>query len=41
MFDEIEFKRVNKLPKYVFAEVNELKMKERYAGNYVIDFSIS
>jgi len=40
MFDEIEFQRVNLLPKYVFAEVNELKMQERRAGNDVIDFSM-
>ena len=40
MFDEIEFDRIKRLPKYVFAEVNELKMKERRAGNDVIDFSM-
>ena len=38
MFEEIEFGRVKQLPKYVFAEVNELKMQERRAGNDVIDF---
>jgi len=40
MFDEIEFTRVKQLPKYVFAEVNELKMKQRHAGHDVIDFSM-
>ncbi len=40
MFDEIKFSRVELLPKYVFAEVNELKMQERHAGNDVIDFSM-
>jgi len=40
MFDEIKFDRVDTLPKYVFAEVNDLKMKQRRAGNDVIDFSM-
>jgi len=40
MFDEIKFDRVEMLPKYVFAEVNDLKMDERRAGNDVIDFSM-
>ena len=40
MFDEIEFERIKRLPKYVFAEVNELKMAERRAGADVIDFSM-
>ena len=40
MFDEIEFDRIKRLPKYVFAEVNELKMAERRAGADVIDFSM-
>ncbi len=40
MFDEIEFDRMKRLPKYVFAEVNELKMAERRAGADVIDFSM-
>jgi alanine-synthesizing transaminase len=40
MFDEIEFSRVKQLPKYVFAEVNELKMQQRHAGHDVIDFSM-
>jgi alanine-synthesizing transaminase len=40
MFDEIHFDRMNRLPKYVFAEVNDLKMAERRAGEDVIDFSM-
>jgi len=40
MFNEIQFDRMNRLPKYVFAEVNELKMAERRAGKDVIDFSM-
>ncbi|MGE0738863.1 LL-diaminopimelate aminotransferase [Sulfurimonas sp.] len=40
MFDEIQFDRMKRLPKYVFAEVNELKMAERRAGVDVIDFSM-
>lgn len=40
MFDEIKFGRIERLPKYVFAEVNELKMQERRAGADVIDFSM-
>ncbi|NPA59713.1 MAG: LL-diaminopimelate aminotransferase [Epsilonproteobacteria bacterium] len=40
MFDEFKFNRVERLPKYVFAEVNELKMAQRRAGADVIDFSM-
>ena len=40
MFDEIKFGRMENLPKYVFAEVNDLKMSERRAGKDVIDFSM-
>jgi len=40
MFDEIQFDRIKRLPKYVFAEVNDLKMAERRAGADVIDFSM-
>lgn len=40
MFDEIQFDRIKRLPKYVFAEVNELKMARRRAGADVIDFSM-
>ena len=38
MFDEIKFNRVERLPKYVFAEVNDIKMQERRNGKDVIDF---
>ena len=40
MFDEIEFEKIKRLPKYVFAAVDELKMAERRAGEDVIDFSM-
>jgi len=40
MFDEIRFNKIDRLPKYVFAQVNELKMAERRAGADVIDFSM-
>jgi alanine-synthesizing transaminase len=40
MFDEIKFNRVERLPKYVFAEVNDIKMAERRSGKDVIDFSM-
>jgi len=40
MFDEIKFDRMDRLPKYVFAQINEIKMAERRAGADVIDFSM-
>jgi len=40
MFDEIRFNKIDRLPNYVFAEVNDLKMAERRAGADVIDFSM-
>ena len=40
MFAEIEFERMKRLPNYVFAEVNELKMAARRAGEDIIDFSM-
>ena len=40
MFDEIVFEKLSRLPKYVFAEVNNLKMAARRAGDDVIDFSM-
>ncbi len=40
MFDEIRFNKINRLPKYLFAVVNDLKMAERRAGADVIDFSM-
>ncbi len=40
MFQEIEFNRIKRLPPYVFAIINDLKMKERHAGHDVIDLSM-
>ena len=40
MFDEIEFERMKRLPNYVFAQVNDIKMEARRAGVDVIDFSM-
>ncbi|BCD68660.1 LL-diaminopimelate aminotransferase [Nitratiruptor sp. YY09-18] len=40
MFNEIRFNKIERLPKYVFAAVNELKMAARRAGEDVIDFSM-
>ena len=40
MFPEIEFERMKRLPNYVFAEVNEIKMEARRAGADIIDFSM-
>jgi alanine-synthesizing transaminase len=40
LFDEIEFNKIKRLPKYVFAAVNELKMQERHAGKDIIDLSM-
>lgn len=40
MFDEIEFEKIKRLPKYIFAAVDELKMAERRAGEDIIDFSM-
>jgi len=40
MFDEFNFVKMDRLPKYVFAAVNEIKMQERRAGMDVIDFSM-
>ena len=40
MFAEIEFERMKRLPNYVFAEVNNIKMEARRAGEDVIDFSM-
>lgn len=40
MFDEIEFERMKRLPNYVFAQVNTIKMEARRAGVDVIDFSM-
>ncbi len=40
MFDEIQFDKIKRLPKYVFAAVNEIKMDLRRRGEDVIDFSM-
>jgi alanine-synthesizing transaminase len=40
MFDEFQFEKINRLPKYVFAAVNDIKMHERRNGKDVIDFSM-
>lgn len=40
MFDEIEFDKIKRLPKYVFASINEIKLKMRQNGEDVIDFSM-
>lgn len=40
MFDEIRFNRIERLPNYVFAEVNEIKMAARRNGEDIIDFSM-
>jgi len=40
MFDEIQFDKINRLPKYLFAEINDLKMQLRREGKDIIDFSM-
>ena len=40
MFPEIEFERMKRLPNYVFAEVNNIKMEARRNGEDIIDFSM-
>ena len=35
-----EFERINRLPTYVFQEVNDLKAKLRYKGKDIIDFGM-
>lgn len=40
MFDEIQFNTIDRLPNYVFAEINEIKLKARRAGEDIIDFSM-
>jgi alanine-synthesizing transaminase len=37
---ELIFSRVQKLPKYVFAMVNELKMKLRREGEDIVDLGM-
>lgn len=40
MFDEIRFNKIDRLPKYIFAVVNDIKMAARRAGEDIIDFSM-
>ncbi|UTJ06632.1 LL-diaminopimelate aminotransferase [Arcobacter roscoffensis] len=40
MFPEIDFERMKRLPNYVFAEVNNIKMEARRNGEDIIDFSM-
>ncbi|EAJ5340317.1 LL-diaminopimelate aminotransferase [Campylobacter coli] len=40
MFDEIRFNTIERLPNYVFAKVNAIKMAARRAGKDIIDFSM-
>ncbi|ECQ1257245.1 TPA: LL-diaminopimelate aminotransferase [Campylobacter jejuni] len=40
MFDEIRFNTIERLPNYVFVEVNAIKMAARCAGEDIIDFSM-
>jgi len=40
MFNEIQFDKINRLPKYLFAEINDLKMTLRREGQDIIDFSM-
>ncbi len=40
MFDEIQFEKINRLPKYIFAQINELKLDARRRGEDIIDFSM-
>jgi len=40
MFSEYQFDKINRLPKYVFAAINEIKLELRRKGEDVIDFSM-
>lgn len=40
MFNEIQFDKINRLPKYIFAQINDLKMSARRSGEDIIDFSM-
>jgi len=40
MFDEIRFNTIERLPNYIFAEVNAIKMAARRNGEDIIDFSM-
>ncbi|RDU59037.1 LL-diaminopimelate aminotransferase [Helicobacter sp. MIT 14-3879] len=40
MFEEISFGKINRLPKYLFSTINEIKLNMRQKGEDVIDFSM-
>ncbi len=40
MFDEIQFDKIKRLPKYIFAAIAEIKLDLRRKGEDVIDFSM-
>jgi len=40
MFDEIQFNTIKRLPNYVFAQINEIKLEARRRGEDIIDFSM-
>ncbi|PSM52184.1 aspartate aminotransferase, class I and II aminotransferase [Campylobacter blaseri] len=40
MFDEIRFNTIERLPNYVFAQINAIKMEARRSGRDIIDFSM-
>lgn len=40
MFEDFHFNTIERLPNYVFAEVNAIKMAARRAGEDIIDFSM-
>ncbi|MCR6570985.1 LL-diaminopimelate aminotransferase [Campylobacter insulaenigrae] len=40
MFEEIHFNTIERLPNYVFSEVNAIKMAARRSGEDIIDFSM-
>lgn len=40
MFDEIRFNTIDRLPNYVFAQINAIKLNARRAGEDIIDFSM-
>ncbi len=40
MFEEIRFNTIERLPNYVFSEVNAIKMAARRSGEDIIDFSM-
>ena len=40
MFDDIRFNKIERLPKYIFAEINDIKLAKRRAGEDIIDFSM-